>query len=112
MGLFSRRGPKEERNVLNILEREYKFFLRLYSIADRLHKYAESENIKETHNYFKELKGWERREQSIRWGARVSKLKGAINELLKLPRFAAKRREIEELVNEMKIFEGDLLKRT
>lgn len=112
MSLFGGRKPKEEENVLKILKREFKLFLRLYDIANNLHSSADDRNIKRTQKYFKQLRMWERREQ-WRWGASVSKLKDAMNELLNLPILNANAKsKIKELVRSMSVYEGDLLERT
>ena len=124
MGLFGKPVPKAKKKVFKILRKEWLYFLRLHVIVIDLHLLVGSELmgdlanyrrnpkgvLKKMDNYLKQLKRFETREQ---WRASVSKLKDAMDELLKLPLLDANAKDrIVPLVDKMKVFEGDLLKET
>lgn len=102
---------KEKEEVLWILNKELKYFLREYSIVEKLDIYAKSQNLKSMQSYLKKLERFERREQ---FRASVNRLNKAVARLLRSPWLIAPdaRNKIRELVRKMKVFEADLLNNT
>ena len=103
--MFGFTSPKQR--VLNILDKEFRYFLRLSDIATRL---THDEDIKKREaavHEFKQLKRFERREQFF---APVSKLKGAIQNMIsRVPFDAATRKQLQTHVQELEALEASIL---
>jgi len=104
---------KEVKEVLNILKKEWKFFIMIHKIAEQLNEFAEHhkkmkvEELLKSRKYLRELKWFESREQM--WGS-VSKLIGAIDDMLRLPLFDSNdRARIQEYVRDLRIDEAKVL---
>ena len=105
---------KVRENIAHVLQKELKYFLREYTIAEELEKWSKHGDneraLKAMQNYLKQLKKFEFREQLF---ASVDKLKGQIEDFLKFIASDVKFRNIKNriitAVNEMKVFEGKLM---
>lgn len=117
------RKPKED--VLWILEKNKRYFLREYIIikkllneelviAKNLHKFAGGKkNIRMLKLIESELNKLERRERWQQMRSRYPKLRSAMQRLSKLPVLSAKAKgRIIILMQEFQVFEADLLSKT
>ena len=96
---------KQVQKVLNILDRELKFFLRWFYIAEKMEQDEEHQNKKEVTDGFRQLRRFESREQ---WAVSVDKLKDAVNDIIHYypPKIQS---EIKEHVQNMGRLEGRIL---
>ncbi|MCH8003077.1 MAG: hypothetical protein IH934_00460 [Nanoarchaeota archaeon] len=96
---------KQVQKVLNILDRELKFFLRWFYIAKKMKEDEGHQNKKEVTDEFRQLRRFELREQ---WTVSVDKLKDAVNDIIHYypPKIQS---EIKEHVQNMGRLEGRIL---
>ena len=100
------RKPEKVRKVLGILNKEFRYFVRLFTIAKDLKKNAKDRNKRrQAIGKFHQLERFESSEQMF---APVSMLIGAVNDMLPLfdPGSVI---ETKKLVKQMEIFEKKLL---
>ena len=103
--MFGFASPKQQ--VLNVLNREFRYFLRLSDIATRL-THDEDDKKREAVVYeFKQLEKFERREQMF---APVSKLKHAIQNMVAKIKFdASTQSQLQKHAQELEALEASIL---
>lgn len=102
------RDPKQR--VLNVLNKEFRYFLRLSDIAARL---TRDENMKKREAAVHEFKQLERFERSEQFFAPVSKLKHAIQNMASKIKFdAGTQRQLQTHVQELEALEASILFKT
>lgn len=100
------RKPEEVRKVLGILNKEFRYFVRLFTIAEDLKKNAKDRNKRrQAISKFNDLERFESWEQMF---APVNNLKNAVSGMVHLydPGSVI---EIKKLVKQMEIYEAQLL---
>jgi len=99
------RDRKKVQTVLNILDRELKFFLRWFHISEKMKRDEEHQNKREVISEFRQLRRFELREQLV---ASVNKLKDAVRNIIGY--YPNKiQLEIEKHVQNMERLEGRVL---
>ena len=99
--------PSPKQRVLKILDKEFRYFLRLSDIAAKLTRDEKGENRDAAVHEFKQLERFERREQFF---APVSKLKHAIQKMVSRVTFdAAARKQLQTHVQELEALEASIL---
>jgi hypothetical protein len=73
--------PREVEDVVEILDKEFKYFLRLHDIAETLQREEEKGDKKDAIDEFKTLEKFERKEQ---WRVPVGNLISAVKKILPL----------------------------
>ena len=97
--------PKGVDKVIEILDREYQFYLRWFYISEEMEQDEEKEDVKSVLREFKRLRRFETREQ---WAMSVSKLKSAINVIIQYYPLKVQN-EINKHVQDMDRLEGRIL---
>lgn len=97
--------PKGVDKVIEILDREYQFYLRWFYISEEMEQDEEKEDVKSVLREFKRLRRFETREQ---WAMSVSKLKSAINVIIQYYPLKVQN-EINKHVQDMERLEGRIL---
>ncbi len=101
-----RKTVKRAKEVLSIIKKEKKYFLRQFDIVKRIAKYMSIKDVAKMLSKLGELKRIQGREQFM---ASVNKLNSAIDDLVRMPEVKNYRGQLKKLANNMRFFEADSL---